>query len=88
MISLEKESIAAMRGRIDEALRAGLADTNVSVRPEGLRKAMADAVFPGGGRLRPRLVLAVAESLVNHPLSVNQPPPVEPPGIVCTRPFP
>jgi len=52
-----------MRGRIDEALQASLADTENSVRPEGLRKAMADAVFPGGGRLRPRLVLAVAESL-------------------------
>ena len=54
-----------MRGRIDGALRAGLTDTDASVRPDGLRKAMADAVFPGGGRLRPRLVLAVAESLGN-----------------------
>lgn len=58
-------TVRDMRSRIDNALQKGLEDAEGSVRPDALRSAMTDAVFPGGGRLRPRLVLAVAESLGN-----------------------
>jgi geranylgeranyl diphosphate synthase type II len=53
-------------GRIEEALAGALAPRTVGGRvrhgPPGLEEAMAYAVFPGGHRIRPRLVLSVARA--------------------------
>jgi len=46
--------------RIENALRASLAASQQQGHPSRLGAAMQHAVFPGGARIRPRLVLAVA----------------------------
>ena len=48
--------------RIENALHAALDAGESSDMPQGLAGAMRHAVFPGGGRIRPRLCLAVAEA--------------------------
>lgn len=50
-----------MDDRIDAALRRALEDQTEDRCPPGLRQAMTYAIFPGGGRLRPRVTLAVAD---------------------------
>lgn len=49
--------------RIENALKSALAQTQVDACPPKLGEAMRYAVFPGGGRVRPRLCLAVAHAL-------------------------
>ena len=49
------------RGRIDEALSATLSLAEAGAPPR-IAAALWHAVFPGGGRLRPRLTLAVARA--------------------------
>ena len=51
--------------RIENVLHTALAATESPDMPQGLGKAMRYAVFPGGGRIRPRLCLAVAEACGN-----------------------
>jgi len=46
--------------RIENALSLALDGTDATACPARLGEAMRYAVFPGGGRVRPRLVLAVA----------------------------
>jgi geranylgeranyl diphosphate synthase type II len=46
--------------RIERSLSNALALKCSSEMPPGLRRAVRDAVFPGGARIRPRLCLAVA----------------------------
>lgn len=48
--------------RIERALRASLAPGLHSGHPPRLAAAMQHAVFPGGARIRPKLVLAVAQA--------------------------
>ena len=48
--------------RIETALARAISAATASSCPPRLREAMHHAVFPGGGRLRPRLCLAVAAS--------------------------
>lgn len=48
--------------RIETALERALALSASPDCPPRLRAALIDAVFPGGGRVRPRLVLAVASA--------------------------
>jgi geranylgeranyl diphosphate synthase type II len=48
--------------RIETALERALSFSASAECPPRLRAAMVDAVFPGGGRVRPRLVLAVANA--------------------------
>ena len=48
--------------RIEAALEAALARTMAENGPPLLSAAMRHAIFPGGARVRPRLVLAVAEA--------------------------
>lgn len=48
------------RERIDQALEAALVRQGDAGTPPRLMAAMRHAVFPGGGRMRPRLALAVA----------------------------
>lgn len=48
------------RQRIEQALEHALARTQAAGTPPKLGAAMRHAVFPGGGRFRPRLTLAVA----------------------------
>ncbi len=49
-----------VRQRIDEAMERAMARTKVPGAPPLLAEAMRHALFPGGGRFRPRLSLAVA----------------------------
>lgn len=49
--------------RLEDALDAHLRMTVTPETPETLVRALRHAVFPGGGRLRPMLVLAVASAL-------------------------
>ena len=51
--------------RIENGLHAAIAAGESPDMPQGLVKAMRHAVFPGGGRIRPRLCLAVAEACGN-----------------------
>lgn len=46
--------------RIERALEAALSDSALDGAPAGLTDALRYAVFPGGHRVRPRLLLAVA----------------------------
>lgn len=46
--------------RIEQALRASLNPTRLPGHPPRLAAAMEHAVFPGGARIRPQLVIAVA----------------------------
>ena len=48
--------------RIEETLGAALARGETDAAPPRLAEAMRYAVFPGGGRIRPRLCLAVADA--------------------------
>lgn len=48
--------------RIDHALKSALARAAADRAPPRLVRALHHAVFPGGGRLRPRLVLEVARA--------------------------
>jgi geranylgeranyl diphosphate synthase, type II len=48
--------------RIEQALAAAVARAEVPGCPPGLADAMRHAVFPRGGRIRPRLCLAVARA--------------------------
>lgn len=48
--------------RIDSALRASLQAALLAGHPPRLAAAMQHAVFPGGARIRPQLVLAVAQA--------------------------
>ena len=48
--------------RIENVLHAALAAGESPDMPQGLARAMRYAVFPGGGRIRPRLCLAVAQA--------------------------
>ncbi len=48
--------------RIEAALEAALATQQGDGGPPRLAAAMRDAVFPGGARIRPQLVLAVAQA--------------------------
>jgi geranylgeranyl diphosphate synthase type II len=50
------------RQRIERALGELLANLDGDSTPPVLRRAMLDAVFPGGNRLRPRLALSVARA--------------------------
>lgn len=51
------------RDRVEEALSFSLRRMTREPCPPRLRRALEHAVFPGGGRVRPLLVLAVAEAL-------------------------
>jgi geranylgeranyl diphosphate synthase type II len=53
---------AAHGQRVERVLEGVIARATASPCPPRLREAMKHAVFPGGGRLRPRLCLAVAAS--------------------------
>ncbi len=59
-----REDLRTLAARLDErtelALRAVIERASGSASPPRLRSALAHAVFPGGGRLRPRLCLAAA----------------------------
>ena len=48
--------------RIERTLVSAVNRTRTSEAPETLSKAIEYAVFPGGGRMRPRLCLAVAQA--------------------------
>ena len=48
--------------RIESVLHAALAASESPDMPRGLARAIRYAVFPGGGRIRPRLCLAVADA--------------------------
>jgi len=48
--------------RLEAALKLALALGDVPARPPRLSAALHDAVFPGGGRVRPHLALAVARA--------------------------
>ena len=48
------------KARIEWALEAAMAHVEIPGAPPGLAAAMRHAVFPGGGRIRPRLCVAVA----------------------------
>jgi len=48
--------------RIEQALAAAIADSEGPMSPPRLAAAIRYAVFPGGARVRPRLVLAVARA--------------------------
>lgn len=48
--------------RIEEALRGALRRLDGPAQPPRLRAALVDAVFPAGGRIRPRLCLAIADA--------------------------
>jgi len=50
-------------GRVERVLESAFASTRDRNGPERLATALRYAVFPGGARLRPRLVLATAEAL-------------------------
>jgi geranylgeranyl diphosphate synthase type II len=52
---------------IEAALGSALARLDDASTPPRLRAAMTDAVFPGGGRLRPTLCLAVVEACTGTP---------------------
>ena len=55
--------VAAAHGdRVERALEEALAAATASPCPPRLAAAIRHAVFPGGGRLRPRLLLAVVAS--------------------------
>lgn len=54
--------MAAKADLIETALETALSRTRGSDCPERLAEALTRAVFPGGKRIRPRLVLAVAEA--------------------------
>jgi geranylgeranyl diphosphate synthase type II len=56
----------AAKEAIDEALRRAFNSVTGPSTPPRLRAAMHHGVFPGGGRLRPRLVLEVAEACGNR----------------------
>ena len=51
-----------MRQRIETALGRHLATVEQSAAPSHLREALHAAVFPGGARLRPRLLMTVVEA--------------------------
>jgi geranylgeranyl diphosphate synthase type II len=52
--------------RIESALKSALALGDGPARPPRLGAALHDAVFPGGGRVRPQLALAVARACGDH----------------------
>ena len=58
--------------RIETALSLSLHRMTREPCPPLLRRALEHAVFPGGGRVRPRLVLAVAEA-IDGPATADQP---------------
>lgn len=49
-------------GRIEGAIESALEHAGLEEAPPRLRAAVRDAVFPGGGRIRPRLCLEVARA--------------------------
>lgn len=54
--------ISNSKRRIEARLRAALDTLDEPAQPPRLRAALSAAVFPAGGRLRPRLCLAVADA--------------------------
>lgn len=52
----------SMNARIETALQAALAPQPQGATPPGLAAALPHAVFPGGARIRPTILLAVAEA--------------------------
>lgn len=57
--------------RLERTLEAALSEQALGETPEGLSAALRYAVFPGGARVRPRLVMAVAAANGDNRPSVS-----------------